>query len=665
MQEDKLKVDSKFQNALQLQQQNKYEEAQQAYQDILILDDTHHDTIVNLAALQRCRGKTKTALKLLDQAVTLYPSSFHARFNLGNLHFSNKNYQLAVEHYRVCAKNESADRLPAFHARFAEVLRYMREYSESIPHYQKACRSDPDNLLIHNNFAEVLIRLEKFNEAQPILERLIKMHPKVMAPLGNLANLYFRCNESMSAIQYYKKALQLEPESTELHKGLGVAYHKALEMQLAEVHLNKAILQGVSDSRVHSNLLYLQSYREDKTSETVFDMHKKWGESTENRLTENDFSHYDYSHDRPLNIGIVSSDLHEHPVVHFILPLYEIISKSRFKVFSYADGHKIDGYSNQLKNLSYKWIEIGSFNDRQLAAHVLSDRIDIVIDLAGHSGSNRIECFATRLAPIQMSYLGYVNTTGLSRIDYRICDSMVNPESTQRFYTENLLPIECFSCYRALDSLPSISEGPAVKNGYITFGSVNNASKLTPGCIELWSKVLQRVKESKLLLKSGQFKDEWVQSKFTQQFAQHGISANRLIFEGPSTPKRKFMEVFEAIDVLLDPFPHNGGTTTHDALSMGVAAICLTGDVYVKRFGYQIMTLSGNTEFIAKTHDDYIDIAVQFAEISGESLAMRQSRRDRFMNSPLTDSHQFVCNVENALRKVWEEKCLKMNANYE
>ena len=650
-------IEKKFQLAFRLQQQNKNDKALRIYQEILAQDGTHHDALVNLAALLRKTGRVDTALQLLVRAEELHPNSIIVRFNLGNMYYTSGHYQHAVACYRKCVS--MADRMTGFHARFAEALRNTGELTESITHYRKACKAAPENLTLANNFAELLIRLEKFDDALPLLERMISLYPNVMAPRGNLANLNYRANRIQDAIRHYHDALKIEPGSSELHKGLGVAYHKALEPELAEDHLNRSISLGVSDSRVHSNLLYLQSYREDRSSASVYEMHKKWGQAIEAKLAESDFNHHDYTIARPLKIGIISPDMHDHPVAHFMLPFYKNISKTQLNVYTYSDGRKFDSYSRQIKSYSYQWREVSKLSDCQLAEQVIRDQIDIAIDLAGHSSTNRIECFARRIAPVQISYLGYVNTTGLSRIGYRICDSMVNPPETQCYYTETLLPIKCFSCYYVPDHLPEVSEGPALRNGYITFGSVNNASKLSPHCISIWSKILKQVEGSKLLLKAGQFTDEWVREKIHQRFASQNIGPDRLIFEEPSTPKDSFLTSLNAIDLLLDPFPHNGGTTTHDALSMGVASVCLNGDVYVKRFGYQIMKLSGNESFIASSPEEYIGIAVRFAACGGESRAVRLSRRDRFLQSSLTDSGSFVSDLDKTLREVWKKKCLQ------
>jgi len=648
-------VDEQFSIAVSDHQAGNLGSAIARYQAILQTDPNHHDTLVNLASALRKTGQTDQAIKLLTHASSIYPDSVHLNFNLGNIYWQRKNYRDAVTCYNNCYV--SGFKHPALNKRLAICLREIKSYDLSLQQFKLAYSNDSSDIETANNLAEALIRFEAFDEAESILKNLVTTNPNLMAPIGNLANLYYRRNQYEDAIKQYKAALKIEPESSELHNAIAVAYLKAIDLDSANKHFQSAIELADDTTRIYSNTLYLKNYQENSSSEDVYSTHADWGKMTEKRIPETTFNDHDFSLGRPLAVGILSPDLHEHPVATFISPLYKNFDKEKIEIYSYADDYKYDDVSDSLKACSTQWTTVNHFTDDELVSKIKKDKIDIMIDLAGHTASNRMHLFAQRLAPVQIAYLGYTNTTGLSRMDYRIADKLVNPPDTRKFYTEQLLYLDCFSCYEPPGSTPEVSSSPADRNGFVTFGSGNNATKISTGCINLWSEILTRAPNTRLLLKSSQFHDAWICNKFIQLFQARGVAESRLIFEGPDSPKSAFLKVFSKIDLLLDTFPHNGGTTSNDAVLMGTPILALQGDTYVKRFGYQINTLIGDTEFIADSHQDYLNLAVNFAARLGESTDKRHSRSKAFLNSKLTDQSLHISQLQQLLQEVWKSHC--------
>ena len=304
-----------------------------------------------------------------------------------------------------------------------------------------------------------------------------------------------------------------------------------------------------------------------------------------------------------------------------------------------------------MKNFAGLFVQLDQSNTTE-------DKIDILIDLAGHTAANRILVFARKPAPIQVSWIGYLATTGLSTIDYRIVDSYTDPiGKTEQFYTETLIRLpENSLCYLPDRDSPEIGPLPALSTGHITFGSFNNFAKITPEVFTLWARVLNELPESRLILKGISFSDETTCQYAINMFTQRGIAAERITLQSWD-PSPKHLESYNQVDIGLDTFPFNGATTTCEAMWMGVPVITLAGAAYHSRAGISLLSNVGLQELIATTHDEYLGIAINLSSDIEKLQLLRTSLRDRMSHSPLTDAKRFTANLEMCYRKMWENWC--------
>lgn len=369
----------------------------------------------------------------------------------------------------------------------------------------------------------------------------------------------------------------------------------------------------------------------------------------------------DRSPDRRLRIGYVSSDFRQHSVGYFIEPVLAHHDHGRFEIFCYSDHFQEDEVTERLKSHADHWRRLVGLSDEQAANQIRADQIDILIDLVGHMGGNRLLVFARKPAPIQVTWLGYPNTTGLSAMDYRLTDGFADPPgTTEHLHSEKLIRLpECFSCYRPLSDAPEISELPAREKRYVTFGSFNNQAKITPEVIAVWARILQSILGSHLTLKNPALGDETTQQMVQNSFAELGITPERLELLGHDPSQRLHLERYRSIDIGLDPFPYNGATTTCEALWMGVPVVTLAGKTHAGRVGVSQLSNLGLTELIGHTPEEYVAVAMRLSADLERLSALRTELRSRMAGSPLMDGPRFTKNLEEACLTMWKEWCIK------
>jgi predicted O-linked N-acetylglucosamine transferase (SPINDLY family) len=408
----------------------------------------------------------------------------------------------------------------------------------------------------------------------------------------------------------------------------------------------------------HSDMLLAMNY-DPPDIETVFNEHREWGRR--HAYAGAGMAAYRGSRvaDRPLRIGYVSPDFYEHAVTFFFEPLLANHDRAKVVPVCYSATRKPDHVTARLRSLSALWRDINAMNDDQLANQIHADAIDILVDLAGHMGENRLSVFSRKAAPIQVSWLGYPNTTGLTTMDYRLTDDMADPPGlTDRFYTERLFRLpRGFLCYQPPAAAPAVGVSPFAAAGHITFGSCNNLSKVTFAVIALWSAILHAVPGSRLILKSASLTDIATREPYYREFEKHGIMRARLDFRGLNWKLADHQSVYNEIDIALDPFPYNGATTTCEALWMGVPVITLAGKAHAGRVGVSLLTQAGLTELIAESPDDYVRIAAELANSPARLSELRSTLRRRMVASPLCDAKAFAQAVEDAYRVMWREWC--------
>jgi predicted O-linked N-acetylglucosamine transferase (SPINDLY family) len=419
--------------------------------------------------------------------------------------------------------------------------------------------------------------------------------------------------------------------------------------------LQAALAAGADPlSRIASSVAMTALYHDAMPSAEVADLHRSLCAPIEAAMVPQTVCARARSPSERLRIGYVTGDLHrQHPVNIFMLPVLLRHDRARFDVHVYDTGTLFDEYTRQAQACTDHWCEAAALDDATLHRAIVADGVDILIDLAGHTASHRLGVFALRAAPVQATFLGYPHSTGLSRIDWLIGDATVSPAEHAHLFSEGIaqLPASVF-CWAPVDDYPLPAPRPA--NAPLVLGSFNNAMKLSPTTIALWSRVLRALPESQLLLKAPSLRDDAVQARYIDLFAQQGIAPERLLLRGPSG-LAEMMQEYGDMDIALDPTPYNGGTTTLQALWMGVPVVALTGNNFVGRMGASFLRTLGQPYWIAPNHDAYVAAAVALAQDVAHLRQGRAALRAQMSASPLCDIDSYVLAFESLLERMWAQ----------
>lgn len=363
--------------------------------------------------------------------------------------------------------------------------------------------------------------------------------------------------------------------------------------------------------------------------------------------------------DRPLRIGYVSGDLRRHPVALFVEPILRAHDRDGFQVYCYANSDETDDLNQHLRSLVPQWRDIAGLSDAALADQIRADAIDILVDLSGHTARNRLLVFARKPAPVQATMIGYVASTGLATMDYRLTDGICDPmEASDPFFTETLYRLpDGFNCYAPPKGLPDPGPLPLAQAGHVTFGSFNNLDKASPAVLDLWARILVALPDARLILKTKSLSEPTVQDSVMTAFQRHGVAPDRVELIEWTATLREHFEVYRRIDIALDPFPYNGTTTTCEALAMGVPVIAMIGDRHAARVSYSILARLGLAGLAAETADEYLVRAVVLAGRPDMIGNLRGVLRRLLYGSRITDATAYTAGLEAAYRAMWQRWC--------
>jgi predicted O-linked N-acetylglucosamine transferase (SPINDLY family) len=566
-------------------------------------------------------------------------------------------------------------------ARFRMVRADLPRALEALRQARLLAGSDALAQLIDLDIAEVYLRLGMMDEAQALMERLsASKEPSLLQALAQLA---YRFNFWTDAVAILKRWTVLRPDDAQAYLDLADMQAKAWLLEDALSSLDRAEAAGPVPSVASASLRALIAnrlgdsetalalfeglvaegqesfapsaamsllYADSLTPEVVADRHRAlfapWGQHARTRESFG----ADPSSDRPLRIGMVTPHLrHKHPVNIFMQPLLARWDHTNLPLTIYFTGSKVDEQTRLARRRAGHWRDV---NIDQLPAQVEADRIDILIDLAGHTAEGTLHAFARRLAPVQASFLGYPGSSGVPNIDWLMGDPVVTPPEADYLCSERVmrLPHTVF-CFAPEDDYPLPDFGESQKRP-LTFGSFNNIAKLTPRTIRLWAEVLNAVAGSRLLLRAPSFRDAGAVSRFRRLFADHGIGAERLVFRGP-VRLDIMMQSYAEIDIALDPVPYCGGTTSLQALWMGVPVLTLEGGHFVSRMGTSFVTAAGLQDWVARDDAEYVAKATEVVHDRAALLELKRGLRARLLARPGWDADQYARDFGAALRRMW------------
>jgi len=531
-----------------------------------------------------------------------------------------------------------------------------RNPEKAIAALQKIVRIQPENPYIRLNLGKLFLLTGDEDVAIGHLRDAVDLDPSNIEAHANLCNTLAASDKLVEAADCFEKAKQYIPDNPELLAALATTYYRLGMMEKACITCREVIRLKPDHAPAHSALLYSLNYLPDSGPEYKFSEHARWGE------LHAPVSAWPASYrnirvpDRRLRIGYVSPNFYTHSVAFFIQALLSRHDRKAVETFCYANMDGADRKTGELMRLADNWRDIKKMNDSEVVRLVISDEIDILVDLAGHTADNRLGLFARKPAPLQVSYIGYPASTGMLAMDYRFTDDLADPPgSTEQLHTETLLRIpNGFLCYQP-PVAGEVAPLPCLKKGYVTFGSFNNLAKINSAVIEAWSGLLKQVPGSRLLIKSKSLKYEDIRADLCQLFAAHGIHDSRIEITGWVGSMEDHLDLYSQVDIALDTFPYNGTTTTCESLYMGVPVVVLAGQEHVGRVGVSLLTHAGLAEFIADSVDTYIKLAASWAGNVQALAVVRKQLRARVSGSNLCDADSKTRNIERLYRTIWTD----------
>jgi protein O-GlcNAc transferase len=522
--------------------------------------------------------------------------------------------------------------------------------------------SNDDTLTVHLERGREL-RLEgRLEEALQNFEAALRLDAGCARAHAGYGGTLAKLGQQARAIESYWESLRLHPTQatqSKIYGALGSLYMEQGRADCAVDCFREAVAQAPEDEILRSNLLYALNFDSRASPEQVFREHCEFG------------MHFDrlgagaplarWRPKRALKIGYVSGDFCDHPVSYSFEPILDNHRRRAFQITLYSSTPKPDVVTKRLRRRADRWRDVHAASDEELAGMVGRDRIDILVDLTGHTSIARLGTFARKPAPIQVNFQGYPNTSGLAAMDYRITDEWADPPGmTERWHTERLVRLPGgFLCFRPQESPPAVGKPPCLKGGPITFGSCSKPLKWTRVAIEAWAAILRRVPDSRLLLHHSTA--EGTQARVLETFFSLGILPHRIGFAG-ALEWPAHWEWFHQVDLALDPFPYNGTTGSCETLWMGVPFITLAGRTHVARVGVSLLTRIGLEHLIARDVEEYIDMAVKLAADRPALQSLRSGMRRRMRSTTLMNGAAFTRGLEEAYRKMWADARAVMNA---
>jgi predicted O-linked N-acetylglucosamine transferase (SPINDLY family) len=504
-----------------------------------------------------------------------------------------------------------------------------------------------------------------------------------------LGNAELNLNDNEAALRSLRRALKLKPHSAEAHTSLGAALmrqgqngdalrhlNRALELdpKLATAHMNKgavlltlglvndalasfrtAIVHNPEITDCYANIVKCLNFLPGATFGLITEASRRWS-NLKDRPPRVAFTN-DRSPDRKLRVGYVSADFREHAVAHFLETVLAAHNRSAVEVTCYSNNRFEDLTTLRIKATVDRWREIRGMDAKAAAALVRDDAVDILVDLSGHTIGERLDLFVSKPAPVQCTWLGYYATTGLPEIDYIITDRFIAPPGDEAYYAETpwRMP-DSYLCFTPPEIAPAVNPLPARRNGYVTFGSCNNILKLNNLVIASWCRLLESVPQSRLLLRHTGLSHAGARDELQRKFDEHGVGADRLSLL-PGGPREVFITTYHDFDIALDPYPYGGGTTTAEALWMGLPVVSLRGDRFSGRVSESILATIGMPQLVAESEERYIATACELARDLDRLERLRAELRPMVAASPLCDAPRFAANLENAFRQMWQRWC--------
>jgi predicted O-linked N-acetylglucosamine transferase (SPINDLY family) len=640
-----------------LQGLRRFDEAIRAYEQALSLRPDYVEAQNNLASALQAAGRVEEAIAIFRQALTKQPGFVPLYINLANALRTLRKLDEAAAMLRQALVFQP-DSSQAWY-NLGNVLRDQGEFAPAIDAFGQAIALCPDYWQAHTNLGNVLQMLGQFKEAAAAYLKALTIKPDNVDAYANLGAALQKMGRIDEAIDFLRQAIFLRPDFHIAHCNLGNLLKDRGDLDGAIACFNRALELRRDDAISHSNLAYTVHYHPDYDGPAILRENLRWNVMHAAKFSR-EIAPHENNRDpsRRLKIGYVSPDFRNHCQSMFTIPLLGHHDHERHKIYCYANVARPDAVTERIIAMSDVWRGTVGLSDEQIAGMVREDRIDILIDLTMHMSNGRPLLFARKPAPVQVAWLAYPGTTGLSAIDYRLTDPYLDPRGeTDCFYSEQSIRLpDSFWCYDPLTDELSPNELPALRGAGVTFGCLNNFCKVNEPTLSLWGRVMNAVPQSRLLLLSAPGKHR---QAVLDRFAEMGVAADRIEFI-PFQPRGQYLRTHHQIDIGLDTFPYNGHTTTLDSLWMGVPVVTYIGRTSVGRAGWSQLSNLGLPELAGKDENDFVRLAVELAGDLNRLSRLRSELRPRLLQSPLCDGARFARNVEQAYRAMWRTWCASL-----
>ena len=647
-------------------------EAASAFQQSIALSPNNPDVLNSLGVVLHDLARLEDAIAAYREALALRPAYPEAYHNLGNAFAAQANWDQAIAAYRQALAQrpeyaEARTHLAAAHYNLGNQLRGQGRAEQAAGEYRNALSLKPDYPEALNNLGLVLRDRGQVDESIASYREALSLRPGYPEAQNNLANALKDKGQFDDAIAAYREALECDRGFADALNNLGIALKEVGMLDEAlECYRRAEALKP--DPITGGNLLCALYFHPDYDSTLIYQEHSRWDRVYAQPLRQHIRPHGNNrslgltltnSAESRLRIGYVSPDFRRHVVGYNMLPLFREHDHTAMEIFCYSNVTQPDELTGRFKSMSDVWREIQNLNDDQAAELIRDDRIDILVDLTLHMARNRLLVLARKPAPVQVTFAGYPGTTGMEAIDYRLTDPYLDPPGVHDAdYAEKSVRLpDTFWCYDATDPGPAVNPLPALSNGFVTFGCLNNFSKVTEPALRLWARVLRDLPDSRMLLlcRPGRHRQRPL-----DMMRSEGVDPARVEFVDLQ-PRGQYLQTHQRIDIALDTFPYNGHTTSLDSFWMGVPVVTLVGRTVVGRAGWSQLNNLGLRELAAQGEEQFVQIATALAKDLPRLGDLRATLRSRMMQSPLTDAKRFARGIEAAYREMWRARCAGSN----
>jgi predicted O-linked N-acetylglucosamine transferase (SPINDLY family) len=631
----------------------RFEEARTCQETAIALKPNFPTALTNLGSMLLCLGRYELALEAHNRAIRLKPDYADA--------YGDRGMALWLLE-RIPEADESFDSALALQPRHLGALLGKAMVSKRLRHFDAALRALDAVFAINPRVPVALVHrgqlnltLRKLDEAEADFDAALAIDPTQESAWSGKANHGLLTNRIAQAIHACHKVLEKNPDSETAIGFLGSCHAAQGDMATAIQLFDRALTLKPNFDDVMLKKIFAMEFLVDADFVAHQAVRREWWDRIASKLPRRELQRSNYDSEKRIVVGYVSSDFMHHSAAHTFMPMLRHHDHRQFEIIAYSCSTHRDSRTDECQALVDRWVDASRLSDDDLADRIQRDQVDVLVDLSGHSGGNRLAVFARKPAPIQVSACGSVTGTGLPTMDYLLADPVIIPESVRHLFAEQIYDLPCgITMAAAPDVKPT--EPPLLRNGFVTFGVFNRSSKISDAALNVWSAILQQIPGSRIVVKDNALSDSLLRDALLGRFVDHGIAVDRVTCLGP-TPRLQHLAEFANIDISLDPFPQNGGVSTWESLQMGVPVICKLGRSACSRAGGAIAKAVGLDDWVAEDNDGYIAIARRFAGLPVELRNLRAELPAKVASSNAGNNEFYTRCVETGYRQFWRRYC--------